>query len=835
MARIKGIRVVALLVALFGIALIFISVRSNSQAGMPTPPTRARSPQSNHVMEVPPDAALSGMADRSALPAAPAPNPWVPIGPAPVNAEPSIGRNGYCAPNVRERASGRTTAIGFGSGAPSAIYLGAAGGGVWKSTDNAATWRSLTDFQPVLSVGALSVQPGTTGKGDVIYVGTGESNQAGDNLYGLGILKSTDGGSSWDQLAANTFSLRAFGGLAVIPGKNGNPDTLFAATTQATVGSSTAVTVIPAVVAGVYRSTSGGASWTMLSGRGGLPQGGQVNGSASDVVVDPADSKNVYAAIKCVNDCDNGGVWKSSDGGDNWKQLDTPNKSARMALFISPNGRRLYAANTADGDQFDAVYISTDAGGTWTPGGGLPQVGNSPNCLSTSQADYNLALGADPNNPTTVFVGLIGLYKSTNGGVSWAYSLDRAQPDFHVVKVQGARVWALSDGGLFRSTDGGSTWDDSANVGLGTIQFQGVGLAPASTTLAVGGSQDNGIAVYSGRLAWLDSGIPADGGLGAVATNPKVVFSETQGANLKRSTKSGAPDSFGTITPPLVQGESTQFYVPFSLDPSNSDRLLYGTNRIWESCAVSPQLHCNATSGVQVNWTAISPALNPGCSYQSEQGVTNLCKVTDVRVAPTNPAVVYAVTTSNGGIGPFAWVSTNANRANPIWSNISAGLPAARGLTSLSISPANAGTVIVSVQGFTGGGRHIFLSTSFGKQWRDITTAATRYPDLPTLKVLYDPFDKTGNTIYVGTTVGVLRSGDNGASWANFNANSLPNVQVFDLQRNSQMLVAGTHGRSAWAMMMPVATPTATAKATDKPTPKATATLKPTPKPTPTK
>ena len=142
--------------------------------------------------------------------------------------------------------------------------------------------------------------------------------------------------------------------------------------------------------------------------------GGQINGSASDIVVDPSTlsnpraSQTVYAAIVCTGECTNGGVYKSVNGGALWTQLTNgiPTQTANMKLFVSNDGRTLYAASSAtNGDDFGGFYISSDAGVSWHGGGALPSVGGSPDCLGTGQAGYNLAVGADPNNPSNVFFG----------------------------------------------------------------------------------------------------------------------------------------------------------------------------------------------------------------------------------------------------------------------------------------------------------------------------------------------------------------------------------------------------------------------------------------------
>ena len=645
------------------------------------------------------------------------------MGPAPIASEQLLGPNGYCNPRPAISAIGRATAIAFGAGG--AIYYGTAGGGVWKSTNGGSSWKPLTDGQPSLSVGAIAVVAGATTAQDVVYVGTGESNQAGDNQYGQGILKSVDGGATWTQLALLTFNYQTFGRIAVVPGTGGNPDTLYAATATGVIGAGTARFVPPSVTAGVYKSVNGGVDWKLLSGTGGLPTGftgrGTVgNGGATDIAVDLANPSNVYAAIVCKGGgCDNGGIWKSPDAGVNWHQLTDgiPAISARISLWM-PNSSTLYAANTVNGDDFDAVYISNNVNTSnpvFRTGGDLPLVGGREDCLSTGQADYNLAIGGDPSNPNTVYLGLIGLYRSTNGGDTWQYVIDQAHPDFHAVGVSNGVVYALNDGGLSTSTNG-LNWSATINNGLATLMFQGAALGPQGNAIIAGGMQDNDLAVFSGNPIWTSSQSSGDSGLTAISPGGGVVFGEQQNGSLIASTSNGAVGSFKDIPPDLDtgNGEKSLFYAPLNLDPSNGDRLLFGTYRVWQTCAAGGTASCDATSG-NPTWTPISQQLNPGCTFESEEGPIQLCLISDVRVAPSNPAVMYAVTDSVRVAGPFAWVSQNSNAASPTFTNISEGLPKGRPLTSVAISPVDPAMVVVSVNGFTDGGRPIYESTRSGE------------------------------------------------------------------------------------------------------------------------
>jgi hypothetical protein len=724
---------------------------------------------------------------------------WQMVGPNPVINESMLGPNGYCSPNPKTDASGRATAIAFGFGGT--IYLGTAGGGVWKSSDGGTTWSPLTDNQPSLAVGAIAVVPGTSTTNDVIYVGTGESNGSADSQYGQGILKSTDSGQTWTQLGLATFTYDSFARLAVIPGQTSATDVIYAATTNGNVGG-TPGTLPPAATPGLYKSVDGGSTWTLLSGTGGLPAPIDGNGAATDVALAPGVPTTVFAGIACNLNCASGGVWSSQDGGSTWTQSSgMPNTTPRVALWV-PTATQLYAAVAENSTTLVGVFSSSDGGNTWTLGGNLPTVGSA-GCLSENQADYDLALGGDPTVPSTVYLGLVGLYRSTDGGNTWSYTLDQSHPDFHAVAVNQGTIYALNDGGLSVSTNG-TNWSQTVNAGLATLQFTGAALGPQTNSLMYGGMQDNDLAISTGSAQWNSGNTVADGGFTAIPPAGGVLFGETQNPNLLRSTTS-QPDLNLRITPPISQGtENTLFYAPFSLDPSNGDRILYGTHRVWESCANGV---CNATTGGAtdgsspnpVKWTAISPALNPGCFEETEQGPVQKCLLTDVRVAPTNPAVLYAVTASYGSTGPFAWVSTNSTSTSPTFTNISAGLPGGEPLQSVAISPINPSVAAVAVGGFTSGGGHIFETTNGGSAWTDISTVASGFPNLPVTKVLFDANDTSGQTLIAATAAGLLRTTNNGQSWQNFTLN-MPLVQVYSMDQNPNYLLAATHGRSVWVM-----------------------------------
>jgi hypothetical protein len=234
-----------------------------------------------------------------------------------------------------------------------------------------------------------------------------------------------------------------------------------------------------------------------------------------------------------------------------------------------------------------------------------------------------------------------------------------------------------------------------------------------------------------------------------------------------------------------------QFYAPYSQDPNDGERILFGTNRIWESCSIGP-LSCNGATGCPPTWTAISGDLTGGCT-------TSFCDLTDIRVAPTNSDVLYACSSSDGRTGPKVWVSLNSRAAAPTFTDITPQLRAGVPITSLAVSPASAATVLVSVAGFSGGGQHILRSTNSGGTWSDISGEGTGFPDIPANKVIFD-LTNPATTYYVGTDIGVFRTTDAGTTWSNFNTGTLPVVPVYDLQMNLSIIGAATHGRGVWAI-----------------------------------
>jgi photosystem II stability/assembly factor-like uncharacterized protein len=760
--------------------------------------------------------------------------PWTPVGPQPST-----------SPDFAPFVSGRVTALAVNPSSPNNVYLGAAQGGVWKTTDGGTTWTPLTDSQPSLAVGSLAVDPSTCTAApaacQTIYVGTGEENFAIDSYYGAGVLKSMDGGTTWTQ--DNTFK-------ALIPISSRSSGPRIGALAIHPVNRSILLAAVQGsgstLQSGVWRSTDGGMSWTHVLP---IPTGIV----ATDVVFDRADltGNTAYAALgnfDASGGCN--GVYKSADAGATWGtpgtcggaqlipgSLASQSSFGRIALGIGPpvapsTAGELFAAiaNAATGsDDLLGVFKSTNGGATWSQLSGTfvtPATG-----FCNGQCFYDLVIRVDPGNPNFVFAGGAArnatLIRSTDGGSTWAeVSNNRTtntglHVDMHALAFSsnGAVLYAGNDGGVWSTTSptGTIAWTN-LNQTLGITQFD-PGLSPHPSNPAFrsfGGTQDNGLQRYMGGitgnpLQWDDTGTLGDGGFTAIDPNfPSTVYAASEFVPgpfpfllLIKSVQNG--DGIGTSssffaltgTGDIINDPRGNFIPPFVIDPSNPQNLYFGTFRVWRS-----------TNGGNT-FNAISLDLTGGCSAQS--GTQCLSAIA---VAPMNSSVVY----TGSGLGQVN-VTKNAGGPGAVnWTNVSLGLPP-RAVTQAAVDPndATGNTAYVTFSGFSGFNGdthgHVFQTTTGGTAWLDISSSTIcpapqvpgPLPNIPVNDIVIDP-DVAGR-LYAATDIGLLQ-GDLqtlGACWQPLGT-GLPNVAVLSLKldRAARQLFAATHGRSVWEQQLPL-------------------------------
>jgi len=669
---------------------------------------------------------------------------WTSIGPRPTD----LGSTYVTA--------GRVNALAIDPRDNNTVYLGAAEGGVWKTTDGGANWTPLTDQQASLANGAIAIDPQNP---DTVYVGTGEENFAVDSYYGAGILKSTDAGKTWTNLAGDTFLRATISRIAIHP--------------------TNSQTLLLSANTGVWRSTDGAQTWTRT-----------LTGTSTAVVFDPSNGDVAYAALGNVNGSSLNRFYASTDGGQTWNLSmgsganSLPNKNnGRMDIAISNSApNKLYVSiqdsSTANFGNLLGIFKTTDGGATWN---NL----NAPNiCASVNQCWYDMSIRTSPVNSNIVFaVGSLSILRSLDGGASWN-QLNFIGPnrveihvDEHILAFtpDGSKLFIGNDGGAYSTTDITSAqvnWTE-LNDTLGITQFYpGVSIHPTDSNIGYGGAQDNGTQRYGGAASW-NNVTCGDGGSTAIDyTLPNVAFAACQDIQIIRTTNGG--NNFSRSQYGISGNDRVQFIPPLTVDPSNPQIVYFGTFRLWQS----------RDSGGK--FVAISPDLTGG------KGTLKT-----IAPAPSDPNTVY-LGYNNGKV----YSTNNAlDGANATWTERTTGLPT-RTVTQITVDPIDNGTVYATFSGFTSAtpSGHIFRSKDGGNSWTDISG---NLPDVPVDAIVIDP-DIT-DTIYIGTDAGAMISTDAGATWSTL-GNGLPRVVVtsLTLQRSGRVLRAGTHGRSMWDILVPL-------------------------------
>ena len=655
---------------------------------------------------------------------------WVQLGPTTIP-------NGQTYSNARVNVTGRVTSIVVDKTDPNIIYLGAAQGGIWKTIDGGKNWVPKSDNEISLAIGAIAMDPTNH---QVLYVGTGEGNFSSDSYYGNGVLKTINGGDTWTLLGDVTFSGARFCRICINPVA---PATLFAATSY-----------------GVYRSTDGGNNWTKMTS--GIP-----SQNATDVLIDPSMSKTVYAAFwgkgiyKTTNANDATPVWTKLAGG-------LPGSGfTRIALDISPSSPQTLYSLISDSSYNVNMFFSTNNGGTsWNqislPGGNIG-----------AQGFYNLNVAVDPTTPDIVYLSGISLWKAVRNTATNTWTISDIgvafHPDNHALVFHPTNhlvIYAGSDGGIYKSIDGGATWIDTINDGPCITQFEFIDQHPVFDAIILGGTQDNGTEQFRNSPVFYHAD-EGDGGFCAIdPTKPNIMLSTYYNLSPKRSDQSGRLGTWTDVWNGL-SGESL-FYPPMTLDQSNSNNVAIGGMKLfldaaqgtggWPTSITLPGLSSKISAINYVNSNLIYVGTDGGQAYRIVKSGSTWTP-TIISVAPLPSRFIWDIAAKLGDIN----------------------------------------TVILVMSGF--GTAHVWrgsIPASGPATWTDISgTGAGRLPDIPVNALAIEPSDP--NTMYIATDVAVFRTTDGGTTWTQF-SEGLPNCAVFDLRLHdsTRLLRAAIHGRGIW-------------------------------------
>ncbi len=724
--------------------------------------------------------------------------------PAPAAAQQSGGEVGPLDPGPNAAAfegvgyrlvgptrGGRATAVAGHRAHPETFYMGATGGGVWKTDDWGVTWRPISDgYFATGSIGAITVAPSDP---DVVWVGTGSDGLRSNVIVGRGMYRSIDAGATWTHVG-----LEEAGQIGAVIVHPDDPDVAWAAAQGDPFGKND--------VRGVFHTRDGGATWEQ-----------QLFVSDSVGVIDmemhPTDPDVLYAGAwrgerkpwtiisGMEEDAREDGIWRSLDGGETWEY-------AYIGLESNLIGKIDLAVSAADPDRVyalvetkepeEGLYRSDDRGATWRlVSGGFQPIMDRP--------FYYTNVDADPTDADKVWVSATQFWYSDDAGATFERRNTPhgdnhdlwINPDDPMIMVQS------NDGGSNVTRDGGRTWSTQSNQP--TAELYSADIDDRYPYWIYSGQQDNStLRVPSGPAPGVRAGfLEAVGGCETGPVVPKpgsdgmVVYANCKGrfgtwsgrTGQERQYYVGAANMYGHN--PADLNYRFQRVVPIEVSPHNPDVVYHG----------SQYVHRTTNDGE--TWETISPDLT---AFRPERQVVSGAPITRDITGEEHYSTLYAVEESPLQAGVI-WAGANdgpihvTRDGGQSWEDVTpSGLPPEGRVQTIDPSPHDAGKAYVAVYRYLLGDYtpYIYRTDDYGQSWTLLTDGTNGIPgDWPTRVIREDP-EREG-LLYAGTEFGMFISMDDGANWEPFQLN-LPATPITDMKVVDGDLVVSTMGRSFWVL-----------------------------------
>ncbi len=695
---------------------------------------------------------------------------------------------GYSWRNIGPQRGGRSLGSSGSPGRPNEYYFGATGGGLWKTTDGGNEWFPVTDGQiSSSSIGAVAVAETNP---DIVYIGGGETQLRGSITQGDGVYKTTDGGKTWRHLGLK--ETQAISRIRVHPT---NPNVVYVAALGHVYGDNEE--------RGVFRSKDGGNTWEKVlyvSDKAG----------AADLIIDRTNPDILYASTWQVYrkawkmwgggpDC---GLWKSLDGGDTWVNL-TKNPGmpdgpiGKIGVTVSPvDNNRVWAIVEANEG---GVFRSDDGGWTW-------ERVNAERKLR-QRAFYYSRIYADPQDKDVVYCLNVNFWKSTDGGKTFDIRIRPPHGDHHDLWIDPndpMRMISSNDGGGVVSINGGRTWTEQDYT---TTQFYHV-MTTSDVPYHVAGAQQDNSTLAMPSDGWnhmLGRGpghgwhYPVGGGesgwITQSPTNPDVFYAGSQGALLTRYNRKTGQRRDIQVYPRFFSGEPSsalperwQWTFPIMFSPLDPTTMYTTSQHVWK------------TTNDGQTWEKISPDL----TYADPEtlGVTGGIITKDMN-GPEIYATVFALAPSNHDVNTI-WTGSDDGKVHITrnggkrWTDITPkDLPKYSRISIIDESKFNPGTLYLAANRYQVDDRepYVFKTTDYGKTWTKIITGIQSGHFA---RAIREDLKKPG-LLYLATEHGVYVSFNDGALWQSLQLN-LPDTPIRDLVLRDDDVVLGSHGRGFWIL-----------------------------------